>query len=97
MNSNTIMSATFEAEKNRKAFTYTIIICAAILLITLLVSWKDAVHQPKAAEELIEINLGNDDEGFGDVQPLVKGEKSPSSEAPEQQQTSAVQNNQAEE
>lgn len=96
MNSNQIMTVTFETEKNRKALTYTILICGAILLITLLVSWKDAVHQPKAQEELIEINLGNDEEGFGDVQPLVKGEKSPSSEAPEQQQASAVQNNQSE-
>lgn len=96
MNSNQTMTATFETEKNRKALTYTILICGAILLITLLVSWKDAVHQPKAQEELIEINLGNDEEGFGDVQPLVKGEKSPSSEAPEQQQASAVQNKQSE-
>lgn len=96
MNSNYTMTTAFETEKNRKALTYTILICGAILLITLLVSWKDAVHQPKAQEELIEINLGNDEEGFGDLQPLVKGEKSPSSEAPEQQQASAVQNNQSE-
>jgi len=95
MNTNNIMTATFEAEKNRKALTYTILICGAILLITLLVSWRDAIHQPKAQEELIEINLGNDDEGFGEVQPLIKGEKSPSSEAPEPQQSSAIQNNQA--
>lgn len=91
------MSATFEAEKNRKALTYTIIICAAILLITLLVSWTRPLIQPKVQEELIEINLGNDEEGFGEVQPLVKGEKSPSSEAPVAQQSSAVQNKQAEE
>lgn len=96
MHSNTFMSATFETEKNRKAFTYTTLICAAILLITLLVSWKDALHQPKATEEFIEINLGNNDEGFGEVQPLIKGEKSPSSEAPEPQPASAVQNNQSE-
>lgn len=97
MNTDKIMSATFETEKNRKALTYTIIICVAILLITLLVSWTNAVHPPKAQEELIEINLGNDDEGFGEVQPLVKGEKSPSSESAVAQQSSAVQNKQAEE
>lgn len=97
MNTSTIMSATFETEKNRKAFTYTTIICVAILLITFLVSWKHAVHPPQLVEELIEINLGNDDEGYGEVQPLVKGEKSPSSEAPVPQQASAVQNQQAEE
>ena len=36
MNSNNIMSATFESEKNKKAFIYTTIICVAILLILLL-------------------------------------------------------------
>ena len=92
MNSITIMSATFEAEKNRKAFTYTAIILGAILLITFLVSWKPSDHPPKIAEELIEINLGNDDEGMGEVQPLIKGDRSPSSESPQQQQASAVTN-----
>jgi hypothetical protein len=32
-------------------------------------------------QDLMEINLGNDAEGFGDVQPLIKGERSPEPEA----------------
>ena len=92
MNTDKIMSATFEAEKNKKAFTYTAIILGAILLITFLVSWTPGGHPPKLVEELIEINLGNDDEGMGEVQPLIKGDRSPSSESPQQQQASAVTN-----
>ena len=71
------MSATFETEKNRKAGIYTALICGAILLIALLVSWSPVLHPPKPIEEFIEINLGNDIEGFGEVQPLIKGEKAP--------------------
>jgi hypothetical protein len=91
------MSATFEAEKNRKAFVYTVIICGAILLIALLVSWKLPEHPPLILQDLIEINLGNDDEGMGEVQPLIKGEKAPSSESAQQQQSAAVTNTKAEE
>ena len=97
MNNTTNMSATFETEKNRKAFAYTAIICAAILLIALLVSWKLPQHPPQITQDLIEINLGNDDEGMGEVQPLIKGEKSPSAESAEQQQTAAVNNTKTEE
>ena len=91
------MSATFETEKNRKAFIYTGLICGAILLIALLVSWKNTPPPPKIAEEFIEINLGNDIEGFGEVQPLIKGEKAPADEPAPQQQQAAPVNNQPEE
>ena len=91
------MQATFETQKNRKAFVYTTIICGAILLIALLVSWKNGPHAPKVTEELIEINLGNDIEGFGEVQPLTKGEKSPSTETAAQQQTAEANNTKTEE
>jgi hypothetical protein len=91
------MSAAFETAKNRKAFTYTAIILAAILLITLLVSWKhgEPVHKP--VEELFEINLGNNDEGYGEEQPLIKGEKAPSAESAPQQQSAATANSKTEE
>ena len=90
------MSATFETEKNRKAFIYTTIICVAILLIVLLVSWKLPQHPPLIVQDLIEINLGNNDEGMGEVQPLIKGEKSPASESAPQQQSAAVANTKTE-
>jgi len=97
MNYTNSMSATFETEKNRKAFAYTAVICGAIILIALLVSWKLPQHPPMILDDLIEINLGNDDEGYGEVQPLIKGERSPSSEPAQQQQTAAANNTKAEE
>jgi outer membrane biosynthesis protein TonB len=98
MNHTTTMSATFEAEKNRKAAIYTAVILGSLLLITFLVSWTNVVIPPKPIEEAIEINLGNDIEGFGEVQPLIKGEKSPADEpAPQQKQASPVNDQPAEE
>jgi len=97
MSNPMIMSATFETEKNRKAFIYTALICTAILLIALFVSWKLPEHPPALVQEFIEINLGNDIEGFGEVQPLIKGEKSPASEPAPQQQAAAVNNTKTEE
>ena len=97
MNYTTTMSATFEAEKNRKAFIYTGLICGAILLIALLVSWKNTPPPPKIAEEFIEINLGNDIEGFGEVQPLIKGEKAPADETATAPQAAPVKNETTEE
>lgn len=81
------MSATFEAEKNRKAFLYTTVIVVILLLIALLWTWKILPPPTPVTQDLIEINLGNYDEGFGDVQPLIKGEKSPGEQPAEQQQT----------
>ena len=97
MSNTTIMSATFETEKNRKAFVYTAIICGAILLIALLVSWKLPEHPPMILQDLIEINIGNDAEGYGEVQPLIKGEKSPATESAAQQQSAQANNTKPEE
>ena len=97
MSNTTIMSATFETEKNRKAFVYTAIICGAILLIALLVSWKLPQHPPMVLQDLIEINIGNDAEGYGEVQPLIKGEKSPATESAAQQQSAQANNTKPEE
>lgn len=97
MNNTINMSATFETEKNRKAFVYTAIICGSLLLIALLVSWKLPQHPPQILMDLIEINLGNDEEGMGDVQPLIKGEKSPATEPAAQQQPAAVNTSKSEE
>jgi hypothetical protein len=70
-------AVTFEAEKNRKAFIYTVIICVALLLLFFIIKWKPGlVAPPHMPEDLIEINLGNDHEGFGETQPLIKGSMS---------------------
>jgi len=55
-----------------------------MLLLAVLVSWKLPEIPIPNAQDLIEINLGNDVEGFGKVQPLIKGEKAPSTAVAEQ-------------
>lgn len=86
------MSATFESQKNKKALAYTAMICIALLLLALLISWKHAPAHQQVLPEYIEINLGNEIEGFGDVQPLIKGEKAPTNESADQQQTASIKN-----
>ena len=74
--SSSIISA-FEAEKNRKAATYTALICGLILLIAILYTWPLQIPPVTKPLDLIEINLGNEKEGMGVVQPLVKGDPAP--------------------
>jgi len=79
------MASAFESEKNRKAFFYTVIIAGIFLLLAIFWTWIIPPPPAPIAQDMIEVNLGNLDEGFGAVQPLVKGEKSPGSEPAEQQ------------
>ena len=90
---NATMPASFEAEKNRKAFAYTAVICGTILLIAILVSWQLPTAPKPLFQDLIEINLGNEIEGSGTVQPLIKGEKAPSTAVAQQLQHAAATNN----
>jgi hypothetical protein len=74
------MTEDLESERKKKALMYTGIICGLLLLMFFLISWKIEAPTVPIAQDLIEINLGNFEEGLGDVQPLVKGEKGPSRE-----------------
>ncbi len=74
------MTTHFESEKNKKAFIYTAIICGVLLLLFILISWKVMPPTVPVVQDLMEINLGNNDEGFGDVQPLIKGKRTPAEE-----------------
>ena len=87
---NATMSATFEAEKNRKALAYTAVICAILLLLAIFISWKLPPPPVPLVQDLIEINLGNNVEGYGTIQPLFKGEKAPSESVAEQIQKSVA-------
>lgn len=70
----------FETQKNRKAFLYTLGVCGALLLLMFLISWTTPPPSVPVAQDLIDINLGNLNEGLGDVQPLIKGSRSPETE-----------------
>ncbi|MDQ6756194.1 MAG: hypothetical protein M3004_04580 [Bacteroidota bacterium] len=71
------MTDTFEIQKNTKAFSYTVLICGLLLAITILYTWRIQIPPPVIAPDLIEVNLGNEKEGLGDVQPLIKGDPAP--------------------
>jgi len=91
MNYNVIMQATFEAEKNKKAFTYTILICAILLILAFIITWPILIPPtPVITQDLLEINLGNNEEGFGKEQPLIKGERAPAQEAAAQPQKASA-------
>ena len=71
------MNESFEIQKNRKAFSYTALICGMLLALAFLFTWPLQIPPIPAAQDLIEINLGNEQDGLGDVQPLVKGNPAP--------------------
>ncbi len=74
------MTYPFEREKNTKAATYTAIVCVLLFVIFFFVKWTLPQITPPVPEEGIEVNLGNSDEGFGDVAPQVPGEPAPQQE-----------------
>ncbi len=74
------MVSNFDTQRRRKAFLYTAIICSILFLAFILISWKVEPPAAPIVQDLIEINLGNNDEGLGDVQPLIKGERPPEPE-----------------
>ena len=75
------MHPSFEAEKNRKALMFTGIICGLFLAIAILYTWPLQVPPVQQVQDLIDVNLGNEEEGMGDVQPLVKGERAPDNQS----------------
>jgi hypothetical protein len=86
MTYNVTMQATFEAEKNKKAFAYTVGICGVLLILAFLITWPILEPSQTIAQDLLEINLGNNEDGFGEEQPLIKGEMAPAQEAAVQPQ-----------
>lgn len=82
MSNSANMSPAFETEKNIKAATYTAIVCALLFIVFFFAKWTlPEIAQP-AFEEGIEVNLGNSDEGLGEVAPQIPGEPAA---APEEQ------------
>lgn len=63
----------FERKKNLKALGITVGICLAVLLVLLLASWSIPKVAPPLVDEGIEVNLGNSDQGLGDLPPMVPG------------------------
>ncbi|MGI8952822.1 MAG: hypothetical protein ACR2FN_14710 [Chitinophagaceae bacterium] len=66
----------FEKEKNLKALGITMLITGAIFLFFFLVSWTLPVTPLPPADEGVEVNLGNSDQGLGNIAPQIPGEPS---------------------
>lgn len=79
MNQAVYMQSTVsnESQNNFKAAAATIVVHAVLLFLFFVITIAMAVPTPPPVEEGIEVNLGNSDIGFGDVQPLVPGEPAP--------------------
>ncbi|MEO6820707.1 MAG: hypothetical protein ABI204_13330, partial [Ginsengibacter sp.] len=71
----------FEAEKNKKAMLYTAIVCGLFLILAIFYTWPLQVPPVAIVQDLIDVNLGNESEGFGDVQPLVPGDRAPENQS----------------
>src|SRR5438046_2607647 len=84
------MTDSFEIKKNTKAFSYTVLICGLLLAIAFFYTWPLSMPPMPAIQDLIEINLGNEQEGMGDVQPLVKGDPAPDVPQPQSIKSAAV-------
>ncbi len=69
MSNSNNMSFAFEKEKNIKAASYTFAVCALLFIIFFFLKWTLPQISPPVMEEGIEVNLGNSDEGLGDVAP----------------------------
>lgn len=83
MNNHLSMSAEFERQKNMQASVITAAIAGALLLICIWVKLTVPHEEAPPADEYIEValpdlpaedvNLGNNDVGSGNVQPIVTG------------------------
>ena len=67
-------------KNNQQALLITLLVHSLLLLAFFLFSFKKPETPPPVIEEGIEVNLGNSDIGFGDVQPLQTGEPAPTAE-----------------
>lgn len=74
---STAINHRFEAEKNRKALMYTTGIVGIFLIIAIFYTWPLLIPPTPPVQDLIDVNLGDEQEGMGTIQPLVKGERAP--------------------
>jgi outer membrane biosynthesis protein TonB len=67
--------ASYEQQKNTKAFMYTLFVCACLAVLFFMVSWAPPVVTELKEEDGMEVNLGSSETGIGDIQPLLPGDQ----------------------
>jgi len=63
----------FERDKNLKALGMTVLIVGAVFIFFFLISWTIPVIPPPPVDEGVEVNLGNSDQGMGNIAPQIPG------------------------
>lgn len=74
MTNQSYMLPVIDKEKNIKATAYTTTVCVLVFILFFFTKWTLPTIPPPPYEEGIEVNLGNSDEGLGDIAPMVPGE-----------------------
>lgn len=75
------MTAAYSYNERKKAGLFTLVICVFLLLLFFIIKWNNLpATTPLIADEML-INLGNEAEGWGEEQPLTKGEPAPVDDA----------------
>lgn len=69
----TIAELNFERNKNIRALAYTAGIIVILFLLFVLWRWSVPVMQKPLSDTGVEVNLGNSDQGLGDVPPQIPG------------------------
>jgi len=64
-----LQESKFEREKNIKAGVITLLFAALVFIVFYFLHWATPVTPPPIAETGIEVNLGNSEDGMGDVSP----------------------------
>jgi len=70
----TIAELNFERNKNVKALSYTAVVISLLLLFFVLLRWSLPIAPPPVIDSGVEVNLGNADQGLGNVAPQIPGE-----------------------
>ena len=76
MNTAALQLQSFEREKNMKASLYTASVMAVLFFLFYFITWVLPQSPPPPVNEGVEVNLGNSDQGLGDIPPLLPGEPS---------------------
>jgi outer membrane biosynthesis protein TonB len=74
MSNYNYMAPAFDRGKNIKAATYTFVVCVLLFIVFFFARWTLPQIAPPVMEEGIEVNLGNSDEGLGNIAPQIPGE-----------------------
>src|SRR5215212_8941127 len=72
----TVAELNFERTKNARALGYTAGVIGGLFLFFILMSWTLPVIPPPPLDTGVEVNLGNSDQGLGDIPPQIPGEPS---------------------